>query len=182
MLADDGLAGEDCHDEVCNAELRKKLLMATLLVVAVVLLITYRSPVLWLLPLLSVGIAVEVGSAVVYLLAKSSVLLVNGEAVSILYVLLFGVGTDYGLLIVSRYREELHRHEGRRDAMAAAVRQALPPVLASAATVTIALLCLLAAQMNSGRLSRPPYPAASPAVFTVSTKQQSPLPPYEKKP
>ena len=48
-------------------------------------------------------------------------------------------------LIISRYREELHRHEARRDAMAAAIRQALPPVLASAATVTIALLCLLAA-------------------------------------
>jgi putative drug exporter of the RND superfamily len=129
--------------------LDKKLLLATLLVVAVILLITYRSPVLWLLPLISVGIAVEVGSAVVYLLAKSSVLLVNGEAVSILYVLLFGVGTDYALLIISRYREELHRHEARQDAIAAAVRQALPPLLASAATVTIALLCLLAAQMNS---------------------------------
>jgi RND superfamily putative drug exporter len=77
------------------------------------------------------------------------VLLVNGETASIMYVLLFGVGTDYALLIISRYREELHRHEMRQDAMAAAVRQALPPVLASAATVTIALLCLLAAQMNS---------------------------------
>jgi putative drug exporter of the RND superfamily len=129
--------------------LDRKLLLATLLVVAVVLLITYRSPVLWLLPLISVGIAVEVGSAVVYLLAKSNVLLVNGEATSILYVLLFGVGTDYALLIISRYREELRRYESRQDAMATAVRQALPPVLASAATVTIALLCLLAAQMNS---------------------------------
>jgi putative drug exporter of the RND superfamily len=127
----------------------KKLLLATLLVAAVILLITYRSPVLWLLPLISVGIAVEVASAVVYLLAKSSVLLVNGETASIMYVLLFGVGTDYGLLIISRYREELHRHKARQDAMMAAVRQALPPVLASAATVTIALLCLLAAQMNS---------------------------------
>jgi RND superfamily putative drug exporter len=129
--------------------LDNKLLLATLLVVAVVLLITYRSPVLWLLPLISVGTAVEVASAVVYLLAKSNVLLVNGETASIMYVLLFGVGTDYGLLIISRYREELHRHKERRDAMAAAVRQALPPVMASAATVTIALLCLLAAQMNS---------------------------------
>jgi putative drug exporter of the RND superfamily len=129
--------------------LDEKLLLATLFVVAVVLLITYRSPVLWLLPLISVGIAVEVGSAVVYLLAKSNVLLVNGEATSILYVLLFGIGTDYALLVISRYREELHRHQARQDAMAAAVRQALPPVLASAATVTIALLCLLAAQMNS---------------------------------
>jgi RND superfamily putative drug exporter len=107
--------------------LDKKLLLATLLVVAAVLLVTYRSPVLWLLPFISVGIAVEIGSAVVYLLAKSSVLLVNGEAVSILYVLLFGVGTDYALLIISRYREELHRHEARQDAMAAAVRQALFP-------------------------------------------------------
>jgi RND superfamily putative drug exporter len=129
--------------------LDKKLLLATLLVVAVILLITYRSPALWLLPLVSVGIAVEVGSAVVYLLAKSNVLLVNGETASILYVLLFGVGTDYALLIISRYREELHRHQARQDAMTAALRQALPPVLASAATVTIALLCLLAAQMNS---------------------------------
>lgn len=129
--------------------LDKKLLLATLFVVAVILLLTYRSPVLWLLPLVSVGIAVEVGSVVVYLLAKSSVLLVNGEAVSILYVLLFGIGTDYALLIISRYREELARHEAPRDAMAAAVRQALPPILASAATVTVALLCLLAAQMNS---------------------------------
>ena len=129
--------------------LDKKLLLATLLVVAVVLLITYRSPALWLLPLISAGIAVEVASAVVYLLAKSSVLLVNGETASIMYVLLFGLGTDYGLLIISRYREELHRHQQPRDAMAAAVRQALPPVMASAATVTIALLCLLAAQMNS---------------------------------
>jgi RND superfamily putative drug exporter len=129
--------------------LDKELLLATLLIVAVVLLITYRSPVLWLLPLISVGVAVEVASAVVYLLAKSSVLLVNGESASIMYVLLFGVGTDYAMLIISRYREELHRHGARRDALAGAVRQALPPVMASAATVTIALLCLLAAQMNS---------------------------------
>jgi RND superfamily putative drug exporter len=129
--------------------LDKKLLLVTLLIVAVILLITYRSPVLWLLPLISVGIAVEVSSAVLYLLAKSSVLLVNGETASVLYVLLFGVGTDYALLIILRYREELRRHEARRDAMTAAIRQALPPVVASAATVTIALLCLLAAQMNS---------------------------------
>jgi putative drug exporter of the RND superfamily len=129
--------------------LDKKLLLATLLVVTAVLLVTYRSPLLWLLPLVSVVIAVEISSAVVYLLGKSSLLLINGEAVTILYVLLFGVGTDYALLIISRYREELRRHEARWDAMAAAVRQALPPVLASAATVTIALLCLLAAQMNS---------------------------------
>jgi RND superfamily putative drug exporter len=147
--------------------LDKKLLLGTLLIVAVVLLITYRSPVLWLLPLISVSIAVEVGSAVLYLLAKSSVLLINGETASILYVLLFGVGTDYSLLIISRYREELHRHEARRDAMAAAVRQALPPVLASAATVAIALLCLLAAQMNSTHGMGPALAIGVVATFLV---------------
>jgi RND superfamily putative drug exporter len=147
--------------------LDKKLLLVTLLIVAVILLITYRSPVLWLLPLISVGIAVEVGSAVVYLLAKSNVLLVNGETASILYVLLFGVGTDYALLIISRYREELHRHEARGDAMAAAIRQALPPVLASAATVTIALLCLLAAEMNSTHGMGPVLAIGVVATFLV---------------
>jgi putative drug exporter of the RND superfamily len=146
-----------------------KLLLATLIIVAVILLITYRSPVLWLLPLISVGIAVEVGSAVVYLLAKSSVLLVNGEATSILYVLLFGVGTDYALLIISRYREELRRHEARQDAMAVAVRKALPPVLASAATVTIALLCLLAAEMNSTHGMGPVLAIGVVVTFLVMT-------------
>jgi putative drug exporter of the RND superfamily len=146
-----------------------KLLLATLLIVAVILLITYRSPALWLLPLISVGVAVEAGSAVVYLLAKSGLLLVNGEAASILYVLLFGVGTDYALLIISRYREELHRHEARQDAMAAAIRQALPPVLASAATVTIALLCLLAAQMNSTHGMGPVLAIGVAATFLVMT-------------
>lgn len=144
-----GPAGVGADEANSYSGLDKKLLLAALLVVTAVLLLSYRSPVLWLLPLVSVVIAVEIGSAVVYLLGKSSVLLVSGEAVTILYVLLFGVGTDYALLIISRYREELQRHQAPQEAMAAAVRQALPPVLASAATVAIALLCLLAAQMNS---------------------------------
>jgi RND superfamily putative drug exporter len=129
--------------------LDKKVLWATVLVVALILLVTYRSPVLWLLPLISVFVAAQISNAVVYLLAKSSVLIVNGQSASVLYVLVFGVGTDYALLLISRYREELHRHGARQDAMTAALRQAVPPVTASAGTVALALLCLLAAQMNS---------------------------------
>lgn len=127
------------------------LLIATAIVVAVLLLITYRSPVLWLVPLISVGLALQVANATVYLLAEYAGISVNGQSAGILPVLVFGVGTDYALLLIARYREELRRHESPREAMAFALRQAAPAILASAATVTIGLLCLLAADLNPTR-------------------------------
>ena len=133
------------------AGLNGALLGATIGVVAILLLLTYRSPVLWLVPLLSVGLASQVASGVVYLLAKQAGLLVNGQSASILTVLVFGVGTDYALLLVSRYREELHRHTDRHQAMALALRRCLPAVTASAGTVVIATMCLSFGSMNSTR-------------------------------
>jgi putative drug exporter of the RND superfamily len=133
------------------AGLNGALLGATIGVVAILLLLTYRSPVLWLVPLLSVGLASQVASGLVYLLAKSAGLLVNGQSASILTVLVFGVGTDYALLLVSRYREELHRHTDRHQAMALALRRCLPAVTASAGTVVIATMCLSFGSMNSTR-------------------------------
>lgn len=127
------------------------LLGVTLAIVALLLLITYRSPILWLIPLLSVGLASQVASAVVYLLARHAGLLVNGQSAYVLTVLALGVGTDYALLLISRYREELHRHEDRHAAMAYALRRCLPAITASAATVTIATLCLAFGSMNSTR-------------------------------
>ena len=127
------------------------LLMATAIVVAVLLLITYRSPVLWLVPLISVGFALQFANAIVYLLAKYAGVSVNGQSGGILPVLVFGVGTDYALLLIARYREELRQHEKPREAMAFALRQAGPAILASAATVVIGLLCLLAADLNPTR-------------------------------
>jgi RND superfamily putative drug exporter len=127
------------------------LLGATIGVVAILLLLTYRSPMLWLVPLLSVGVASQVASGVVYLLAKHAGLLVNGQSASILTVLVLGVGTDYALLLVSRYREELHRHDDRHEAMALALRRCVPAVTASAGTVIIATLCLSFGSMNSTR-------------------------------
>ncbi|HLK00138.1 MAG TPA: MMPL family transporter, partial [Streptosporangiaceae bacterium] len=82
------------------------LLFAALAVVIVLLLFTYRSPVLWLLPVISAAIALNVAVAVVYLLAKHG-LTVNGQSAGILNVLVFGAGTDYALLLTARYREEL---------------------------------------------------------------------------
>jgi RND superfamily putative drug exporter len=125
------------------------LLLATIGVVVVILLLTYRSPVLWLLPVLSAGVALTVSQAVVYLLAEHAGLVVNGQSAGILTVLVFGAGTDYALLLVARYREELRRHADRHEAMAVALHRAGPALLASAATVIVGMLCLLAAETNS---------------------------------
>ena len=86
------------------------LLSATAAVVAVLLLITYRSPILWIMPLISVAVADQAAMALVYGLVKQVGITVDGQSGGILPVLVFGVGTDYALLLLARYREELHRH------------------------------------------------------------------------
>ncbi|TDB87272.1 hypothetical protein E1264_15205 [Actinomadura sp. KC216] len=125
------------------------LLMAAGSVVIILLLIIYRSPVLWFVPVLSALFALGLAQSLVYLLAKYGDLTVNGQSAGILTVLVFGVATDYALLLVARYREELHRHEDRHEAMAFALHRAAPALIASAATVAVGLLCLLLAEMNS---------------------------------
>ena len=125
------------------------LLYSALAVVIVILLFTYRSPILWLLPVISAGVALTAAQAVIYLLAKNDVLTVNGQTQGILTVLVFGAGTDYALLLVARYREELRRHEDRHEAMGIALHRAGPAIFASGATVIVGMLCLLLAQMNS---------------------------------
>ena len=125
------------------------LLFATLAVVIVLLLITYRSPVLWLLPVMTAGIALVSAEALIYLLAAHAGLTVNGQSAGILNVLVFGAGTDYALLLTARYREELRRHQDRHEAMAVALRRAGPAIVASAGTVILSLLTLTIAELNS---------------------------------
>ncbi|BFO19851.1 hypothetical protein SHKM778_62390 [Streptomyces sp. KM77-8] len=127
------------------------LLLAATGVVVVMLLITYRSPTLLLVPLLSVICALFTAQALIYFMAEYGGLTVNGQSAGILTVLVFGAGTDYGLLLVARYREELRRHEDRHEAMALALHRAGPAVLASGATVVLSMLVLLTAEMNSTR-------------------------------
>ncbi|MFJ5552978.1 MMPL family transporter [Streptomyces sp. NPDC093225] len=145
------------------------LMGAALGVVALLLLITYRSPVLWLIPLIAVGLASQVASGVVYLLAKHAGLVVNGQSAYVLMVLAVGVGTDYALLLIARYREELHRYEDRHDAMALAVHGSLPALAASAATVTIATLCLVFGSMNSTKGLGPVVAIGVVLVFFAMT-------------
>ncbi|MFH8756903.1 MMPL family transporter [Streptomyces atroolivaceus] len=127
------------------------LLLAALAVVIVMLLITYRSPTLLVLPVVAVVAALLTAQALIYLLAAHAGLTVNGQSAGILTVLVFGAGTDYALLLVARYREELRRHEDRHEAMARALHRAGPAVLASSGTVVLSMLVLLAAEMNSTR-------------------------------
>ncbi|MGC0209631.1 MMPL family transporter [Streptomyces levis] len=127
------------------------LLFSAMAVVVVMLLITYRSLTLLLVPLIAVVCALFTAQALIYLLAEHAGLTVNGQSAGILTVLVFGAGTDYALLLVARYREELRRHEDRHEAMALALHRAGPAVLASGATVVLSMLVLLAAEMNSTR-------------------------------
>ncbi|MER5226676.1 MMPL family transporter [Streptomyces flaveus] len=146
-----GPAGALTDSVAVFGSLDSTLLLATGLVVAALLLITYRSPFLWLLPLLSVGFAAVLTQVCTYLLAKHAGLPVDPQSAGVLMVLVFGVGTDYALLLIARYREELHRHEDRHQAMRIALRRSGPAILASAATIAVGLVCLAFADINSSR-------------------------------
>ncbi|KAB1914880.1 MMPL family transporter [Micromonospora sp. AMSO31t] len=148
-LTGDAAAEHDVFDAFSGMD--GALLLATALTVALLLLITYRSPVLWLIPLVGVAVANQLAGAVVYLLARHAGLAVDFQSQTILTVLVFGVGVDYALLLIARYREELRRHADRHAAMAAALRRSAGAVCASAATVAIGLLCLLAADLPATR-------------------------------
>jgi RND superfamily putative drug exporter len=128
-----------------------RLLYITAAIVIVILLLTYRSPVLWLLPLTTVFVALTAAQAVIYLLARDAGLTVNAQSAFILTVLVFGAGTDYALLLTARYREELRRHADRHQAMTVALGRAAPAIIASGATVILSLLCLLVAELASTR-------------------------------
>lgn len=127
------------------------LLAVTTSVVALLLIATYRSPVLWLVPLVVVGFADRVAAALGTAVASLTGLSFDGATSGITSVLVFGAGTNYALLLISRYRQELRRHTDHRAALRRAVRRAGPAIVASNATVVLALLTLLFASTPSTR-------------------------------
>jgi len=129
-------------------EVDTRLLAATVLLVLVLLGAIYRAPLIAVIPIVVVALAYQVASGFIYLYADAGNT-VNSNSTSILVVLMFGVGTDYCLLLVSRYREELHRVDDKHEAMARALRRAGPAVLASGCTVIAAMLVLLLAEAGS---------------------------------
>jgi putative drug exporter of the RND superfamily len=127
------------------------LLAVTASVVALLLIATYRSPVLWLVPLLVIGFADRVATAVGTAVASLTGLSFDGATSGITSVLVFGAGTNYALLLISRYRQELWHHREHHTALRRAVRMAGPAIIASNATVVLALLTLLFASTPSTR-------------------------------
>jgi RND superfamily putative drug exporter len=125
------------------------LLGVALAVVFVILLIVYRSPILPVAVLLTAVFGLALAALVVYPLAKNGVLQLNGQSQGILFILVVGASTDYSLLLVSRYKEELHDYESKFQAMRVAWRAAIEPIAASAATVILGLLCLLLSKLGS---------------------------------
>ncbi|MET0467569.1 MAG: MMPL family transporter [Aeromicrobium sp.] len=122
-----------------------RLLAVTAAVVAVLLIVTYRSPWLWLVPLTVIGIGDRVAARTLEGISGAFGFEIDGSITGITSVLVFGAGTNYALLLIARYREELRRHESRHEAMQTAVGGAAPAILSSSGTVILALLSLLVA-------------------------------------
>ncbi|MYS22206.1 MMPL family transporter [Streptomyces sp. SID4948] len=146
-----GAGGAQADAKAVFASVDGTLLLSTAGIVALLLILTYRSPFLWLAPLGVVGVAAATATAVVYGLVRGFGLTVSDMSSSVMTVLIFGAGTDYALLLISRYRDELRRRAEPYEAMRAALRGIGPALLTSAATVVAGLLCLLAADLNSSR-------------------------------
>lgn len=127
------------------------LLLSTVIIVAVLLLVTYRSPILWIIPLLVVGTADGMAGQLARQVAGLFGITPDGSVTGILAVLVFGAGTNYALLLIARYREELLKFENRHQAMAVALRGAGPAIIASGSTVVLALLALTLADLAGTR-------------------------------
>jgi putative drug exporter of the RND superfamily len=128
------------------------LLLATVIIVAILLLITYRSPVLWLVPLIVIGVADGMAGQIAPQLSTFFLgVTADGSITGILSVLVFGAGTNYALLLIARYREELLLNEDRHIAMNKALRGVTPAIVASGGTVALALLTLLFAELGGNR-------------------------------
>jgi RND superfamily putative drug exporter len=130
------------------------LVLATVLLVLGLLLAIYRSPILAFVPLFSVIVSFLVGSGVIYLLAKQG-MEVDSTSTSLLAVLIFGAGTDYCLLLVARYRDDLRHTEDANEALRAAMPSAVPAIVASGATVAVALLTLVVSQLGTNKTLGP---------------------------
>jgi RND superfamily putative drug exporter len=144
-----GPAGIAADLERVADEASNTLLIATLSLVLILLLLVYRAPLLALMPLLVVGAAYLVATSIAYLLIEAGWITVNSEGTMLLLVLIFGAGTDYSLLLVHRYREELDEGKPQAAALRTALTESGPAIAASAGTVIAAMLVLLVANLES---------------------------------
>ncbi len=143
----------DVYKIFLNADI--KLLVGTVILVLVLLLLIYRSPVLPFVPLIAVGFGYFCAGGILALAARALDVTLSGQATSLMVILLFGAGTDYGLLLISRYREDLRRESDARVALTTALGETWEAIAASGLTVTLAVLTLLFAQYGDYRSFAP---------------------------
>ncbi|MDQ1293922.1 MAG: putative drug exporter of the superfamily, partial [Actinomycetota bacterium] len=146
-----GPAGQVADLSAAFAGIDGLLLGSALLAVLAILLLVYRSPVIPLFVILTSLFALSLAGVAVYALADGDVLALDGQAQGILFILVVGAATDYSLLLVARYKEELRRHDERYSAMRSAWKRTLEPVAASAGTIVLGLLCLLLSDLGQIR-------------------------------
>ncbi|GAA1138991.1 MMPL family transporter [Microbacterium aurantiacum] len=127
------------------------LILTTVIVVAILLLVTYRSPTLWIVPLIVVGVSDVLAGIVAARVASAVGIQLDASTTGILSVLVFGAGTNYALLLIARYRDELRSYADRRAAMRRALRGAGPAIIASGSTVALALATLLFGELSGNR-------------------------------
>jgi putative drug exporter of the RND superfamily len=144
-----GPAGFTTDSSNVFGSIDKTLFIATFVLVLVLLVLIYRSPFFWIVPLTAIVLAVIIGRGIGYLLAKHGVITITGQSGGIMAVLVFGVGTDYSLLLIARYRRALSHQSDSHLAAAQAMREAAPAILPSSLTVIAGLLCLELAENKS---------------------------------
>lgn len=131
------------------------LLVVALSVVFIILLVVYRSPLLPIIVLVTSMSALAVAIFVVYYLAQNGIVELNGQVQGILFILVIGAATDYSLLYIARYREELTHHVSTAGAAWAALKASFEPIVAAGGTVTAGLLCLLLSELGSNKALGP---------------------------
>lgn len=141
------------------------LLAAALITVLIILIVVYRSPILPFAVLATSIFALAAALGVVFVLAQQGVFLLSSQTQGILFILVIGAATDYGLLYTARYREELRNYDNKLTATKAAIRGSVEPILASGETVIAGLLCLLLSDLESNRILAPV--AATGIVFSM---------------
>lgn len=136
------------------------LLMATVLLVLILLIVLYRSPLLALLPLLSVGVAYALISPLLGWMAREGWVVIDQQSVSIMTVLLFGAGTDYCLFLISHYRDALYRESNHYTALKQAIKESGAAIAMSALTVVLGLVTLRLARYGSYQMFSVPFALA----------------------
>lgn len=131
------------------------LLLVALVVVFVILLVVYRSPILPVVVLAAAVGALSAAIFIVWNLAYAGVFTINGQVQGILFILVIGATTDYSLLYIARYREELGNYESTWRASLAALRASFEPIIAAGGTVTVGLLVLLLSDLGSNKALGP---------------------------